>query len=135
MSADGEILTKYAQAQTMGIKNLKNDWSRFLDENGTQLQTVDHHWSLGAPLSEEQRAKLDRQGVCISCHQDIPNGDLAIDAMAHIAQMAGVQVDNDMHSTILNKIVHIGAWVQIGTPILVSSTFALWWWRRRRKRN
>lgn len=134
MSADGKILSQYAQPQMMGIKNLKNDWSRFLDENGTQLQTVDHHWKLGNPLTAQQRLKLDRQGVCLSCHQSIPEGDLAIDAMTHAALIAGVEVDNEMHGDILGKILHIGAWVQVTLPLLIGGGIMLWWWRRKRGR-
>lgn len=41
--------------QMPAITNLHYDYSKFLDENGKQLQTVGHHWSLSAPLSKEQR--------------------------------------------------------------------------------
>jgi hypothetical protein len=132
MSAEGEILSKHAHVQTTGIENLKNDWSRFIDENGTQLQTVDHHWSLGGPLTKEQREVLDRHDVCLSCHQTIPEGSLAVDAMTHAAQMAGIKIDNQMHGTILNKILHISAWVQILIPIFALVLFVLWW-RKRKK--
>ncbi len=75
--------------------------------------TVGHHWSLSGPLSKAQRDKLDRSGVCFSCHQDIPQGNLAVSAMTHIAQMAEITIDTRKHTDILNKILNLGAWVQV----------------------
>jgi hypothetical protein len=75
--------------------------------------TVGHHFKLSQPLDKEQRSKLDRRGVCISCHVEIPEGNLAIAAMTHIAQMAEIEIDNTEHKSILNKILNIGAWIQI----------------------
>lgn len=119
MSADRKILPQITDEQLPAIPNLKHDYSQFIDENGTQLMTVGHHWSLSAPLSKEQREKLDRRGVCLSCHKDIPKGDLAISAMAHIAKMANVKIDTKEHAGILNKILHIGAWVQMAVTVVV----------------
>ncbi|MDT8338587.1 MAG: multiheme c-type cytochrome [Sulfurimonas sp.] len=119
MSADRKVLPQITDEQFPGIPNLKHDYSQFIDENGTQLMTVGHHWSLSAPLSKEQRDKLDRRGVCLSCHIDIPSGDLAVSAMAHIAKMANIKIDNKEHAGILNKILHIGAWVQMAIAAVV----------------
>ncbi len=113
MTADGRVLPTIVDQQVPRIANLKNDYSRFIDENGTQLMTVGHHWSLSAPLNAQQRSKLDRRGVCISCHKSIPEGDLAVSAMVHMAEMAGVSVDKKMHGDILNKTLLIGAWAQV----------------------
>lgn len=71
----------------------------------------------------------------MSCHQSIPEGDLAIDAMAHAAQMAGVEIDNELHGTILNKVLRIGAWVQVGLPLLIGGGIILWWWRHKISRK
>lgn len=113
MTADGRVIPKRTQVQIQGIAHLENDWDRFVDENGTQLQTVGNHWILSAPLNNEQRAKLDRSGVCLSCHQTVPEGDLAVSAMVHMSQFAGVTVDNRVHRDILNKNIRIGAWAQV----------------------
>jgi len=113
MSASGEILPKKVDEQIPAIPNLKHDYSKFLDENGTQLMTVGHHFKLSGPLDKSQRDKLDRRGVCLSCHQDIPSGNLAISAMAHIAEMAELNIDKKEHATILNKLLNLGAWTQI----------------------
>jgi len=132
MTADGKVLPKKTDEQIPAIPNLKHDYSVMVDENGTQVQTVDNHWRLANPLSAKQRAKLDRQGVCFSCHQSIPDGDLAISSMNHIANMAGLEIDNDMHKDIVHKTVKISAWVQVGLPVLFVFTVLAWLlWRRR----
>ncbi len=113
MSADKRIIPKRFDEQMSAIPNLKHDWSQVIDKNGTQLVTVGHHFLLSAPLSKEQLAKLDRRGVCLSCHQSIPEGDLAVSAMTHIADMAALEVDKEQHAAILNKILKLSAWVQL----------------------
>jgi len=113
MSADKKILPHKVDQQVPGIGNLKHDYSSFIDENGTQLMTVGHHWKLSQPLDEEQRSKLDRRGMCLSCHKDIPDGDLAVSAMVHASEMAGIKIDREEHGSILNKILIMGAWLQV----------------------
>jgi len=130
MTADGEIIPKKITIQKPAIKNLNFDWSRVIDENYTQLVTVGHHWSLSRALSKDELRALDRRGVCLSCHQTIPNKDLAVSLMVHIASTAGVKIDNDMHKTILHKSLLLSAWVQIlGGLIAFGGIF--WWWKRR----
>ncbi len=113
MTADGRILPTKVDQQIPRIANLKNDYSRFVDENGTQLQTVGHHWRLSAPLDAEQRSKLEREGMCLSCHQSIPDGDLAVSVLVHASNMAGLKVDKQEHGSILNKLLLVGAWLQL----------------------
>ncbi|WP_373003936.1 multiheme c-type cytochrome [Sulfurimonas sp.] len=120
MSADRKILPKKTDKQIPAIANLKHDYSKFIDENGTQLMTVGHHFKLSQPLSKEQREKLDRRGVCISCHQDIPKGNLAVSAITHISEMAEIDIDRKTHSNILNKLLNIGAWIQVIGGLFVS---------------
>ncbi len=113
MSADGKIIPQNVDEQIPAIPNLKYDYSQFIDENGTQLMTVGHHWKLSQPLDKAQRDKLDRRGVCLSCHKDIPQGNLAVSAMTHIAEMAELKIDNKEHQSILNKILNLGAFFQV----------------------
>ncbi len=113
MSADGKVIPKNVDEQIPAIPNLKYDYSQFIDENGTQLMTVGHHWKLSQPLDKAQRDKLDRRGVCLSCHKDIPQGNLAVSAMTHIAEMAELKIDNKEHQSILNKILNLGAFFQV----------------------
>ena len=120
MSADRKILPNKTDEQIPAIPNLKHDYSQFIDVNGTQLMTVGHHWKLSGPLSKEQRDKLDRRGVCLSCHKDIPDGSLAVSAMVHIAKMAEFKIDKKEHASILNKLLNIGAWFQIFIALFIA---------------
>ena len=113
MTADKKLLVKKTDEQIPAIPNLKYDYSQFVDENGTQVMTVGHHFKLSQALSKEQRDKLDRRGVCISCHINIPDGNLAVSAMTHVAQMAEVNIDNKEHRSIVSKVMNLSAWVQI----------------------
>ena len=132
MTPDRKILPHTTDEQMPAIPNLKHDYSQFIDENGTQLMTVGHHWKLSAPLSKEQREKLDRRGICLSCHQDIPNGNLAVSTMVHVAKMTGMRIDTKKHHGITNKLLNIGAWVQvIAVLIIVFAIYKLFF----RKRN
>ena len=119
-TADGKMIAKKFTIQKPKIDNFGIDWSRFVDENGTELQTVDNHWNLAGALSNEQRSKLDRRGVCLSCHKDIPQGNLAVSAMTHIAEMADITIDKKEHQNILNKILNMGAWLQILGAVFVA---------------
>ena len=123
MSAERKILPHKTDEQFPAIKNLKHDYSQFIDENGTQLMTVGHHFSLSQPLDKQQRSKLDRRGVCLSCHQDIPEGNLAVSAMTHIAEMAELDIDNKEHQSILNKILNLSAWIQILGTLFIGGVF------------
>ena len=135
MTADGKVIPNKFTIQKPKIKNLTMDWSRFVDENGTQLQSVGTHFKLSSPLDNETRAKLDRRGVCMSCHKTIPDDDLAVSLMHHVAETAGVDIDNRMHKDILNKTMRIGAWVQVLVGA-VAGLVLLWiMWRVGRKRS
>jgi len=113
MSADRKVLPHKVDQQVPAIGNLKHDYSSFIDENGTQLMTVGHHWKLSQPLDKEQRSKLDRRGMCLSCHKNMPDGDLAVSALVHASEMAGIVIDREEHGSILNKILLMSAWLQV----------------------
>ena len=113
MTADGKLLPHRVTTQIPGIPNLHMDWSRFVDETGKQLQTVGHHFNLSGPLDSAARAVLDRRGVCLSCHQSLPDKDPAVSLMVHVAGVSGIAIDNETHHGILNKLLLIGAWIQV----------------------
>ena len=136
MSPDREILPKRVDTQISAIPNLKHDYSVMVDKSGTQVQTVDNHWKLANPLPKEIREKLDREGICLSCHRDIPDGDLAISEMNHISNMLSLEIDNRTHKEILNKNLKISAWIQILLLSIGAWLFlgVLFWWSRKRKK-
>lgn len=131
--AEGNVLSKRSQTQINSIPNLTMDWSRFVDEEGNQLQTVGHHFSSSRPLNNEERSMLDRRGVCASCHQVIPDKDLAVNLMTHMVEVTGLKVDNKEHQNILTKGVKLGAWVQVigALSIIAGLIFGIRWWTKR----
>lgn len=96
-----------------GMGSIDFDYAKIIDKNAGQLQSVGTHFKLSAPLSKAQREKLDRSGVCFSCHMDIPKGNLAISAITHMSKMLEIKQDNDTHKIILNKATNLNAWVQV----------------------
>ncbi len=131
---NGNPLAQKIDTQFNAIKNLGMDWSRFLDEDGNQLQTVGHHFSGSRPLNKQELNKLDRRGVCISCHETIPDKDPASSLMSHIAKYADVEIDNAGHSSILNKSIRIAAWAQLlaGIVLLIAALYLIKWFFRKR---
>ena len=130
-------LASRVDTQFNAIPNLGMDWSRFLDEDGRQLQTVGHHFSGSRPLNKEELKKLDRRGVCASCHATLPDGDLAVSLLDHVAEYADVEIDNAYHQSLLSKTTHLAAWTQVLGAVLVFllGLFGLWKWRKKRARK
>jgi hypothetical protein len=91
----------------------KKDYMQLINKQGVQLQSLGESFTLQSALSKEQRDKIDRRGSCLACHQDMPDGNLAVSAMQHMAMMADVNIDNKEHKNILHKILNIGAWTQV----------------------
>ena len=135
MTADQKVLPKQVDEQIPATPNLHYDYSVMIDKNGKQVQTVGDHWKLSQALDNETRAKMDRRGMCLSCHQSIPEGNLAVSAMTHAAQMAGVKIDKKMHSDILHKLLNIGAWLQVLLPLLVGLIIVWFLWKRRKNKG
>jgi len=133
MGAERKVLPHRVDEQIPAVPNLKDDLSRFVDENGTQLQTVGNHWKLSQALDNETRAKMDRRGVCLSCHKEMPGEDLAVSLLVHTAEVAGIKIDNDMHHTLVNKSLLMTAWVQVLGGLLFGLGLMYWVMRRRRK--
>ncbi len=133
MTADQRVLPSQVDEQIPAIPNLKDDLSRFIDENGTQLQTVGNHWKLSQAMDNETRAKVDRRGVCLSCHQEMPSKDLAVSLMTHTAEMAGVKIDNEMHKNIVHKSLLLSAWIQVLGGLLLGGGIIYWYLRRRKR--
>ncbi len=134
-TADGKIIPKIFKTQINSIPNLNHDWSRFITEKGKQLQTVGHHFKLSRPLNNEERSRLDRRGVCMSCHKTIPEGDLAVSLLTHIKETANIEIDKQKHDSILHKLLLIGAWSQVGGVFLLGIVFLGFIWKVRRKRR
>ena len=115
--------------------NLAGDWSRFVTEDGKQIQTVGHHFRLSRPLDDEERTHMAREGVCIACHQEIPDGNLATSLMHHVGGALGmVPHTADEHHALTHKILLVAAWGQLLGGVLagVVGMAIFFAWRRRR---
>ncbi|MEM9645735.1 MAG: cytochrome C, partial [Planctomycetota bacterium] len=137
-TVDGEILPNKTRPQMEPIENLASDWSRIVDEEGNQLQTIGHHFKLSRALNNEERTKMSRQGACLACHQEIPKASLAVSLLHHVAEFSGqIPVTNGQHNALVQKITLLSAWTQaagiVGFPFAAAAT--AWWFRRRRIRN
>jgi len=136
MDGDGNLLAGDAKPQVAKTDGMLADWSRFVTEDGKQLQTVGHHFKLSRPLNDRERALLEREGTCVACHQSLPDGDLAVAAMHHIAAMLGeLPVEAEAHSTLVHKIVRVAAWAQllIAIGMVIAAVLLARAWRRVRR--
>ena len=133
MDANKTVLPHRVKAQINAVENFKYDLSRFVDENGTQLQTVGNHWKLSSALDNQTREKLDRRGVCLSCHKSMPDKDLAVSLLVHTAKVANIKIDNKMHHDLLHKSLIMTAWVQVIAGVVIGMLFMWFLYRRFKK--
>ncbi len=70
-TGDGEIIPQNTSVQITAVPDLMMDWSRIVTREGEQLQTVGSHWPLSRPLNNEERAVMERTGVCMGCHKEM----------------------------------------------------------------
>lgn len=135
-TVDGRVLPKSARNQFEPIEGLVADWSRFVTEDGKQLQTVGHHFSLSRPLDNDERAHVSREGICLSCHQEIPKESLAVSFLHHAAAAIGaIPETTEQHDSLVHKLLLLTAWGQVGGGVvggIAAVVFFLWYRRRRR---
>ncbi len=135
-TVDGKILSDRAKPQMEPIEGLSDDWSRVVDEEGNQKQTVGHHFKLSRPLNNEERLHISREGTCIACHQELPTEDLAASLLHHVAHYTGQLPDTkNQHASLVHKIVLFAAWGQVALGFLGGLAFVggIALWQRRRK--
>ena len=128
------ILPHRTRPQMEAIENLAQDWSRIVDEDGNQLQTVGHHFQLSRALSRDEQLRISRHGTCMACHQEIPANSAAINLLHHVAEYTGqLPETTDQHSALVRKIALLSAWVQVLAGLLVPATLlaGVFWWRSR----
>jgi len=75
-TALGEIIPRQTQLQSQPVPELDHDLSQIVTRDGKQLVTVGSHWPLTGPLSQEQREKMERTGLCMGCHQNMTNAEI-----------------------------------------------------------
>jgi len=119
MNEKGELMTKTAQYQISPVPELAMDLDNVVNRDDQQLQTVGHHWPLDGPLPKEVRDNMERLGVCLSCHQEIPEGRFVYQVIAKVGDTLGLVPKTDAeHMKLIGKAMFIAANVQIFGPIL-----------------
>ncbi len=96
-TATGETIPGQYQVQSQAIPDLKWDLSQIVTRDNVQLVSVGSHWELTGPLPEEMRAKMERTGLCLGCHQEMAN-----EALWSKVNQPG-WATNDAHRDVLNK--------------------------------
>jgi hypothetical protein len=137
MSGDGTLIPQKTSIQVDGVNALKMDWSRFVTEEGEQLQTVGHHLALSRPLNNEERLHMDRQGTCLACHREIPDQSVAVNLLHHVAEKTGLMPKSaEEHASLLNNILLISGWTQLGAASgFILFCLAIAFYIRHRKRT
>lgn len=101
----GKPLSRNAVAQIAAIPDLPMDLDQVVTREGKQVQTVGHHWPGSRPLNQKQRDNMERIGVCLACHQDIPDGTPTAKMLNELLMRTGRTPDTDAkHKALINAI-------------------------------
>lgn len=113
VDSNGQNVSRFTRAQINAIKQLHGDFMQLIDTDGNQVQTIDSHWPTSVPLTEQQRNALSRQGTCMACHQDIPNGSIPIRMLGKIAEVANLDfASEEAHANLLRENNILISWVK-----------------------
>jgi hypothetical protein len=136
-TTSGTNISNKAAIQVTAISDLPMDLDQVVTRDGMQLQTVGHHWPGSGPLDKQQRKNMERVGVCLSCHQDIPNGTPSIAMIKKIREMASTAPStHEEHQDLVQDIIRTATGVQVYGPIAVAIVLGLlvWVFFNRRKK-
>jgi len=138
MNEKGELVTKNAQFQISPIPDLPMDLDQVVTREGEQLQTVGHHWPLDGPLTKDMRDHMERVGVCLSCHKDVPSGNFTYRFVSMVGSALGlVPKTDEEHQQLIGRALFMAANIEVfGFPILVLlAALAAIYLLRRKKRK
>jgi len=95
----GQTIPQQTKVQSQAIPSLDHDLSQIVTRDDEQLVSVGSHWPLTGPLPASMRAKMERSGLCMGCHQN----------MADPAFWAKVNtpgwVNNEQHRAVMDAAV------------------------------
>lgn len=137
VTATGEPISGKATIQVAAIPDLPMDMDQVVTGDGRQLQTVGHHWPGSRPLNKEQRDNMERIGICLACHQDIPDGTPSIAMLTKIAKMLDKVPKTDQeHRDLIKDFTRLAARVQVIGPIvgIIILAFLGWFFFIRKKK-
>jgi hypothetical protein len=98
-TAQGQTIPRQTQIQSPAIPSLDHDLSQIVTRDGKQLVSIGSHWPLTGPLPQEMRAKMERTGLCMGCHQNM--ADPAFWAKVNSPGWA----TNEQHREVMNRAV------------------------------
>jgi len=134
--AKGNVISNQATVQFNDIEDLDFDLSKIVTRDGKQLMTVGHHWPLSGPLSQESREKMERVGVCIACHTDIPDGNIPVAMLVKTGGILGIiPHSDDEHSRLLNNDLNWAATTKILLPAFLIGLIIVIVFLRKRNRK
>ncbi len=100
---DGNLIPEQYQTQIQAIPDLPMDLMQVVDpETGEQMQTVGSHWPASGPLSQDQRDRMERTGVCMGCHTNMDDSDFWTE---QVVAKYGEIVSNDDHINLMNQLL------------------------------
>jgi hypothetical protein len=109
MNEKGELITRTAHYQMSPIRDLPMDLDQVVTREGEQLQTVGHHWPLDGPLTKEMRDHMERVGVCLSCHKDVPSGRMVYRIISAVGNRLGLIPKTDHeHQGLIGRALFCG---------------------------
>jgi decaheme cytochrome c component MtrC/MtrF-like protein len=126
-------------AKILGYHDLafEPDWTRIVDQAGSGLQVVGGLHRSSRPLNKQEQELIERKGVCVACHSEIPDQSLAVGYLSWIGDLAGINFDSAYkHSSLIHRVLMTHAWTYtLAAPLLVALGLALLlMWRRRKTR-
>jgi hypothetical protein len=141
MNEKGLLVTKTAKYQISPVPDLPMDLDQIVTRENEQLQTVGHHWPLSGPLTKDMRDHMERVGVCLSCHKEIPSGRLIYQFISKVGDLLGLIPKTDAeHQKLIGRAMFIAAHVEvlggmIGSLIVAAVCYYFFIVRRRRAKS
>jgi hypothetical protein len=90
------------------------DLDQVVTRDDEQMQTVGHHWPLDGPLPKEMRDHMERVGVCLSCHKEIPSARFVYRVISMVGDYLGMIPKTDAeHQKLIGRAMFIAANVEI----------------------
>jgi len=102
-TATGETIPSNTQVQSPAVPGLNHDLSQIVTRDNKQLVSVGSHWELTGPLPPDMRAKMERTGLCMGCHQNM----LDEDTWRKVSKPGWL--DNKEHRELMNSLLHQSA--------------------------
>lgn len=96
-TSDGKIIPGVTQTQSPAVPGLDHDLSQIVTRDGEQLVSIGSHWPLTGPLPFSMRAKIERTGLCMGCHQNM------IDEQIWERVNTPGWIENEQHQAVMDR--------------------------------